>query len=102
MARRDEATGRLLSKRQIAPLLIDLHDIHAYSGFKRNNGGEQIDGAFTLGSWYYLVECRWRKEPADIGDLDGLSGKVSRSSRQTMGLFLSIQGWSPKVPALLK
>ena len=41
-------------------------------------------------------------EKADIGDLDGLSGKVSRSSRQTMGLFLSIQGWSPNVPVLLK
>jgi hypothetical protein len=38
----------------------------------------------------------------DIGDLDGLLGKVTRSSRQTMGLFLSIEGWSTNVPALLK
>jgi hypothetical protein len=39
---------------------------------------------------------------ADIRELDGLSGQVNRSGKQSMGLFLSINGWSENVPLLLK
>ena len=51
---------------------------------------------------YYIVECRWRTALANIRELDGLLGQVVRSGRQTMGLFLSINGWSDNVPLLLK
>jgi hypothetical protein len=77
-------------------------DIPTTRSFTRNNGGEQIDGAFKFDSWHYLVECRWRERLPDIRQLDGLSGQVSRAGRQTMGLFLSIEGWSINVPPLLK
>jgi hypothetical protein len=82
--------------------LFDLHQFPVTRAFRRNGGAEQIDGAFELNGWQYLVECRWRAKLADIGELDGLIGKVCRSSRQTMGLFLSINGWSDHVPTLLK
>lgn len=82
--------------------LFDLHGIPVHKPFVRNDGGEQIDGAFKLDNWYYLVECRWRQKLADIRDLDGLRGQIGRSGRQTMGLFLSIEGWSDHVPPLLK
>lgn len=52
--------------------------------------------------WHYIVECRWRSKLADIRDLDGLYGQVARSGRQTMGLFLSINGWSENVVPLMK
>lgn len=81
---------------------FDLHGVPVMRSFTRNNGGEQIDGAFKLEGWYYLVECRWRKKLADIRDLDGFSGQVNRSGKQAMGLFLSINGWSENVPLLLK
>lgn len=81
---------------------FDLHGIQVRRPFRRNEGGEQIDGAFQLSGWHYLVECRWRARLADIGQLDGLAGKVARSGKQTMGLFLSIQGWSSNVVPLLK
>jgi hypothetical protein len=70
--------------------------------FQRNAGGEQIDGAFEMDGWSYLVECRWRTKLADIRDLDGLLGQVGRSGKQTMGLFLSVNGWSENVVPLLK
>lgn len=79
-----------------------LHGIPVHKSFRRNNGGEQIDAAFEFDGWHYLVECRWREQLADIRQLDGLSGQVARSGRQTMGLFLSINGWSPNVIQLLK
>ena len=82
--------------------VFGLHGFPVTRAFRRNGGGEQIDGAFELDGWQYLVECRWRAKLSDIGDLDGLLGKVGRSGRQTMGLFLSIGGWSSHVPGLLK
>jgi hypothetical protein len=82
--------------------LFDLYEIPVVRSFTRNDGGEQIDGAFKLEGWHYLVECRWRQKLADIRELDGVKGQVSRSGKQTMGFFVSINGWSENVPPLLK
>jgi hypothetical protein len=82
--------------------LFSLHGIKVIRSFRRNEGGEQIDAAFEMEGWHYLVECRWRDSLADIRQLDGLAGQVRRSGRQTMGLFLSINGWSKHVVPLLK
>lgn len=82
--------------------VFDLHGIPVLRAFRRNGGGEQIDAAFELDGWHYLVECRWRARLADIRQLDGLAGQVARSGRQTMGLFLSVEGWSEHVIPLLK
>lgn len=81
---------------------FDLHRVPVTKSFIRNDGAEQIDGAFKLEGWYYIVECRWRKKLTDIRELDGLSGQVNRSGKQSMGMFLSINGWSENVPLLLK
>jgi hypothetical protein len=82
--------------------LFSLHGIKVIKSFRRNDGGEQIDAAFEMDGWHYIVECRWRDSLADIRQLDGLAAKVGRSGRQTMGLFLSITGWSKHVVPLLK
>ncbi len=82
--------------------LFDLHQFPVAKAFQRNAGGEQIDGAFSMGGWHYIVECRWWNRLADIRQLDGLAGQIARSGRQTMGLFLSINGWSDNVVPLMK
>jgi hypothetical protein len=79
-----------------------LHGIEVNKSFRRNAGGEQIDAAFRLDGWHYLVEGRWRLGAADIRQLDGLTGQIGRSGHQTMGLFLAINGWSENVVPLLK
>lgn len=76
--------------------------IPAKPPFRRNEGVEQIDGGFRLEGWRYLVECRWRKERTDPAQLDGLLGKVNRSGKPAVGLFLRIEGWSDHVPRVLK
>jgi hypothetical protein len=81
---------------------FDLHKIQVTRSYQRNSGGEQIDGAFEMDGWHYIVECRWRSRLANIRELDGLYGQVARSGRQTMGLFLSINGWSNNVVPLMK
>lgn len=82
--------------------IFSLYKIPVQKSFRRNEGGEQIDGAFKLESWYYLVECKWTEKLTDVRQLDSLSGKISRSGKQTLGLFLSINGWSKNVCPLLK
>lgn len=82
--------------------LFVAHGIPVARSFRRNDGGEQIDGAFELDGWHYIVECRWREKLSDIASLDALYGKIGRSGRQTMGLFLSINGWSEHVVPLIK
>jgi hypothetical protein len=92
--------GYLLQDLLIA--LFQAHDIPIVKSFTRNGGGEQVDGAFTFEGWHYLVECRWREKLADIRQLDGLKGQVDRSGRQTLGVYLAMNGWSDNVVALLK
>lgn len=82
--------------------LFSYYAIEVFEPFRRNDNGEQIDGGVKLGDWYYLVECKWQKKLSDIRDLDSLLGKVNRSGRQTMGFFISMNGWSTNVPNLLK
>jgi hypothetical protein len=82
--------------------LVTLETIEVATSFTRNQGGEQIDGAFRLDGWFYIVECRWRERLADIRQVDGLKGQVDRSGKQALGIFLSMEGWSENVPDLLK
>ena len=82
--------------------LFLINEIPVTKSFQRNEGGEQIDGAFLFQGWHYLIECKWTKKLADIRELDSLLGKVNRSGKQAMGLLLSIDGWSENVPLLLK
>ena len=67
--------------------LFDAFEIPVYRSFTRNDGSEQIDGAFQIDGWYYLTECRWRRKPSDAREVDGLTGQLSRSGKQTMGVF---------------
>jgi len=82
--------------------LFEYSKIITQKSFTRNDKAEQIDGAFKFDGWYYIVECKWREKPADMSQLDVLLAKVNRSGKQTMGLFLSISGWTEKVPETLQ
>jgi hypothetical protein len=87
---------------ELINMLFQLYDIALLESFRRNNGGEQIDGAFKLDGWHYIVEIKWTNKLSDMSQLDSLYGKVSRSGKQTMGLFVSINGWSANVVPLMK
>jgi hypothetical protein len=92
--------GRLLE--DFLNRFFALFGIRSVGRFCRNEGGEQIDGAFLWDGWHYLVECKWQKKLSDIRQLDSLSGKIGRGGKATQGMFLSINGWSEHVPGLLK
>ncbi|MDP7290002.1 MAG: hypothetical protein QGH94_18620, partial [Phycisphaerae bacterium] len=50
---------------------------------------------FTFESTDYLLEAKWQKDPIRAADLDVLAGRLSRKLENTLGLFLSINGFSP-------
>lgn len=102
LSRSDDTKRRGYLLQDLLNRVFDIHQIPVVRAFTRNKGAEQIDGAFKTDGWHYIVECRWREKLADVRQLDGLLGQVNRSGKQTMGLFLSINGWSSNVPAVLK
>lgn len=55
--------------------------------------GEQIDGSFQWRETTYIVEARWREQPANAADLLVLRGKAEKSE-WTRGLFISVNGFS--------
>ncbi|MEX2236054.1 MAG: restriction endonuclease [Dehalococcoidia bacterium] len=73
--------------------LFDLFDLDPKKSFRVT--GEQIDGMFGFEGTDYLIEARWRNEPTDREALDALKGKVERRLDNTLGLFVSINGFSP-------
>ncbi len=72
--------------------LFELFDLDPKASFRLQ--GEQIDGSFSLEGTDYLFEAKWQQELVSIGDLDAFSGKVKRKLDNTLGLFLSINGFS--------
>ncbi len=56
--------------------------------------GRQIDGALTLSGTTYLVELKFTKEQAAAADIDSLYSKVVHKADNTMGIMVSISGYS--------
>lgn len=72
--------------------LFALFDLDPKASFKIV--GEQIDGAFTFDGTDYLLEGKWQQAPVAVQDLDALAGELSRKLDNTLGLYLSINGFS--------
>jgi hypothetical protein len=72
--------------------------------------GRQIDGSLTHNGTTYLVELKFTSEQAVATDIDSFLKKVNDKADNTMGIFVSISGYSgvakneasgPKTPLLL-
>lgn len=59
------------------------------------SGGRQIDGSLTLEGTTYLVELKFTSEQAVATDIDSLRAKVEDKADNTMGIMVSISGYSP-------
>lgn len=72
--------------------------------------GRQIDGSLTHGGTTYLIELKFTTEQAGATDIDSFLKKVNDKADNTMGIMISISGYStvakkeasgPKTPLLL-
>lgn len=58
------------------------------------HGGRQIDGSLTLNGTTYLVELKFTSSQADATDIDSFYKKVTNKADNTMGIMVSISGYS--------
>ncbi len=88
-----DVQGRGYELEKVMYDLFELFDLDPKASFR--NTGEQIDGAFSLDGTDYLFEAKWQKEPVNASGLDGFAAKVRRKLENTLGVFLSINSFSP-------
>ncbi len=72
--------------------LFDLFDLDPKAAFRII--GEQLDGAFSFEGVDFLFEAKWRDEQSGSPDLSVFSEKLRAKLENTLGLFLSINGFS--------
>ena len=59
-----------------------------------NSGGRQIDGSLTHDGTTYLVELKFTGSQSAATDIDSLRSKVEDKADNTMGIIVSISGYS--------
>ncbi len=89
----DNAQGRGFELEKVMYELFELFDLDPKVSFR--NVGEQVDGAFSLDGTEYLFEAKWQKEMVNKADLAAFSEKVTTKLENTLGVVLSINGYSP-------
>jgi restriction endonuclease Mrr len=72
--------------------LFTLFDLEPKRSFALKD--EQIDGAFTFENSDYLLEAKWQNKPIETGDLKKFAGTLISKLKNTLGLFISIDGFS--------
>lgn len=64
--------------------------------------GEEVDGSFVLHHRAFLLEAKWWKVPRPASDLYAFRGKVDGKLAGTLGVFISMSGYSPDAIDALK
>ena len=72
--------------------LFELWDLYPRAAYSLKH--EQIDGAFTFHTDDYILEARWQASPLQPKDLHDFRGKVDGKARNTLGLCMSISGFT--------
>ncbi len=84
--------GRGYSLERLLYDLLMLFDLNPRGPFRRT--AEQIDGAFTFERDDFLVEAKWQAKKVELSELRDLDAAVGSSLDNTLGLFLSLNGFS--------
>lgn len=88
--------------------LVRFFDVEHRIPYKADE--RQIDGSITLEGTTYLVELKFTSNQTGVEDVDSFLAKVNNKADNTMGLFVSMAGYSsvaiaqaskPKTPLLL-
>jgi len=72
--------------------LLNYCEISSRRPYKTN--GRQIDGSLTHEGTTYLIELKFTKSQSGATDIDSLKAKVNKMADNTMGIMVSISGYS--------
>ena len=56
--------------------------------------GREIDGSISIGDTTYLIECKFTSDQTGAPDIDVFRSKVESKADNTMGVFVSISGYT--------
>jgi hypothetical protein len=87
----DDAAARGHKLEALLRDLFALFDLDPKAAFKIY--GEQIDGSFTLSGTHFLLEAKWTKSPTERRELDAFKSTIESKLENTLGLFVSINGF---------
>lgn len=93
LAMMDDAQARGHALEPFLRDLFALFDLDPKAAFTLT--GEQIDGSFTLGETNFLLEAKWTKDQTERKEIDPFKAKVTSRIENTLGLFVSINGFQP-------
>ena len=87
---------------ELEGLLIALFALERLAPLRpyRTNG-EQIDGLFEWQGRYFLLEAKWHESPSPASEIFAFRGKLEGKLNGTMGVFVSVNGFSPDAPNAL-
>jgi hypothetical protein len=89
----DEPQKRGTAFERFLNVLFELWDLYPRAAYSIEH--EQIDGAFTFRTDDYLLEARWWTDPLQPKELNDFRVKVDGKARNTLGLYVSISGFTP-------
>jgi len=64
--------------------------------------GEEIDGSFVFAERVFLIEAKWHKEPLPASKVYEFKGKVDGKLFGTLGVFISMSGYSKEAHDALR
>lgn len=77
---------------KILQIVLEQDKLEPRAGYKPD--GEQIDGSFFLDGKVFLLEAKWHKDPLPASKLYEFKGKVDGKLIGTIGVFISMGGYS--------
>ncbi|MGW2040303.1 restriction endonuclease [Streptomyces virginiae] len=72
--------------------LFALYDLEPRAAYNLDH--EQIDGAFSFNTDHYVLEAKWWKEAIGRRELDVFKANIERKGKNTLGLYVSMSGYS--------
>ena len=93
-ARRGYALQRLVLQ------LLQFEGADASGGFRPR--GEEIDGFFSTDHRFFHFECKWEAAEIPASAIYSFRGKFEGKLLGTMGVFVSMSGFSPNVAEVLR
>lgn len=72
--------------------LMALHEVTARRPYVAE--GRQIDGTITIEGTTYIVELKFTLDQTTAADVDSLAQKVAKKADNTMGIMVSMSGYS--------
>ncbi|MBL5864353.1 restriction endonuclease [Serratia fonticola] len=77
---------------QLLIALFTVDELEPRAGYRPT--GEQIDGSIYLDGRIYLLEAKWHADPLPASTLYQFKGKVDGKLAGTIGIFISMSGYS--------